>query len=365
MKNNSIINPVIGLCMIFAFPVATPILADDGGCTYQSNEIVDGALCDTTTVDNPFCHVHNLAPVRNTDRIIWDGSFSEPSSRCDGPGGRWTGNTPQTDRWDPITRRVENQNGDGQLVLGSGDGDPVSARVFGQTFGQAAGYLSNGGVKEVILPCSSVIRVTFTARVTNPPAENNLTWFRVSFGRALADDIPEVLDTFIEGAGSNEIWLIDAAAETQCQIDFPLDQFGSPNVDVTDWITMVEFGLGRASGEAPTMYLDDIEVNIAEISTGNPVNLSPGGEYATEQKSWTLIARSHWEGGGEDHTSGLVQISDPCTGDTNRDGVVDVQDLLNVIIGWGETGGPGNVNCDEEIGIGDLTMVLSFWGECP
>ena len=363
MTNNSIINQAMGLCIISALPLANPTFADNEACTYQSNEIVAGALCDMSTVNKPFCHVHNLAPVRNTDRIIWDGSFSEPSSRCDGPGGRWTGNTPQYDPWDRITRRVETRNGDGELVLRSGEGSPISARVFGQTFGQAAGYLSNDGVEEVIVPCTSFIRVTFNATITNPPAEDNLAWFRVSFGRAQAGDIPEVLDSSIEGTGPSNLWLIDAAAETQCQIDFPLDQFGLPNVDITDWITMVQFGHGKDSGEKSTLYIDDIEVNIAQTNPGTPVNLIPGGEIPDDQNSWTLIARSHWEGGGEDHTSGLVQTS--CTGDTNWDGVVDIQDLLNVITGWGETGGLGNVNCDEEIGIGDLTMVLSGWGACP
>lgn len=365
MTNDSITNQVMGLCILLALPLGNAAIATPQACTYNSNEIVDGALCDTTTVDNPFCHVHNLAPVRNTDRIIWDGSFSESSSRCDGPGGRWTGNTPQTDRWNWITRRVEHRNGDGQLVFRSRDGGPISARVFGQTFGEAAGYLSNGGIEEVIVPSSSVIRVTFSAAISSPPAENDLAWFRVSFGRTQAGEIPELLDGSIEGAGGNNIWMIDATAETKCQIDFPLDQFGCPNVDITNWITMLQFGLGRDAGENPTLSIDDIEVNIAQISTGNPVNLNPGGVHVVDQNSWTLIARSHWEGGGEDHTHGLVETPDPCTGDSNWDGVVDIQDLLNVITAWGEPGGPGNVNCDDEIGIGDLTLVLGSWGPCP
>ena len=364
MTNNSFINQVMGLCILSALPLGNAAIATPQTCTYNSNEIVDGSLCNMSTIDNPFCYVHNLAPVRNTDRIIWDGSFSEPSSQCDGPGGRWTGETPQSGRWSPITRRVENDNGDGQLVLRSGTGGPISARVFGQTFGQAAGYLSNGGVEEVIVPSSSVIRVTFTARVTNSPPANNLAWFRTCFARVVSDDIPERLDASIDGA--SEIWLIDAQTETQCQIDFPLDQFGCPDVDITDWLTMVQFGLGKpSSAEKPTLSIDDIEVNIAQISSGDPINLRPGDILANDQRSWTLIARSHWEGGGEDHTHGLVETPDPCTGDSNWDGVVDIQDLLNVITGWGEPGGPGNVNCDEEIGINDLTMVLSAWGPCP
>ena len=69
MTNNSFINQVMGLCILSALPLGNAAIATPQACTYNSNEIVDGALCDTTTVDNPFCHVHNLAPVRNTDRI--------------------------------------------------------------------------------------------------------------------------------------------------------------------------------------------------------------------------------------------------------------------------------------------------------
>ncbi len=78
-----------------------------------------------------------------------------------------------------------------------------------------------------------------------------------------------------------------------------------------------------------------------------------------------------WLGDGTSCT--LVTCgADTCQGDTNRDGVVDTTDLINVIDCWGTDG----VDCpfllhftdvvlDGVVGINDLLDVLKFWGSCP
>ena len=63
----------------------------------------------------------------------------------------------------------------------------------------------------------------------------------------------------------------------------------------------------------------------------------------------------------------LVEYEDePCPGDTDGSGTVDVTDLLAVISGWGPC-----IVCDADIDesgavdVGDLLAVLDSWGACP
>jgi len=54
-----------------------------------------------------------------------------------------------------------------------------------------------------------------------------------------------------------------------------------------------------------------------------------------------------------------------CVGDTNGDGAVNVDDLIDVIVAWGDsvTGG-ANVDGIGVVDSGDLTLVLNNWGTC-
>lgn len=56
-----------------------------------------------------------------------------------------------------------------------------------------------------------------------------------------------------------------------------------------------------------------------------------------------------------------------CPGDTNSDGLVDVQDLTAVILQWGQGGGysTADVNSDGFVDVQDLTAVILEWGLCP
>lgn len=59
----------------------------------------------------------------------------------------------------------------------------------------------------------------------------------------------------------------------------------------------------------------------------------------------------------------------PCIGDVNGDGIIDVQDLMLIIGGWG--GCPngsmciGDVNGDGVVNLNDLLALMELWGECP
>jgi hypothetical protein len=54
-----------------------------------------------------------------------------------------------------------------------------------------------------------------------------------------------------------------------------------------------------------------------------------------------------------------------CLGDTNGDGEVNVEDLVNVIVAWGPADAAADVNDDGSVDVADLVIVLLAWGACP
>jgi hypothetical protein len=54
----------------------------------------------------------------------------------------------------------------------------------------------------------------------------------------------------------------------------------------------------------------------------------------------------------------------PCQADVNLDGKVNVQDMIEVIVSWGLTGGPADVNDDGAVNVQDLVAVVVGWGPC-
>lgn len=58
-----------------------------------------------------------------------------------------------------------------------------------------------------------------------------------------------------------------------------------------------------------------------------------------------------------------------CGADVTKDGVVDVDDLIEVILNWGvcDVGGtcPGDTNLDGVVDVADLVEVIVGWGPCP
>ncbi len=81
-----------------------------------------------------------------------------------------------------------------------------------------------------------------------------------------------------------------------------------------------------------------------------------------------------WQDDRNDANDGYVQNVNadgtlgpaPCTGDTNGDGVVDVDDLVNVILDWGTDGteNGGDVDGSGTVDVDDLVAVILAWGAC-
>jgi predicted outer membrane repeat protein len=71
------------------------------------------------------------------------------------------------------------------------------------------------------------------------------------------------------------------------------------------------------------------------------------------------------DGTSGDADGDLVPDECECFGDANRDGVVNVYDIIAVIIHWGEIGiQDADVNGDEIVDGGDLAAVLTGYGTC-
>lgn len=54
---------------------------------------------------------------------------------------------------------------------------------------------------------------------------------------------------------------------------------------------------------------------------------------------------------------------DACPGDVTGDGVVGVNDILDVLAYWGGSGG-GDANGDGNTDVDDILLVISAWGDC-
>jgi hypothetical protein len=56
-----------------------------------------------------------------------------------------------------------------------------------------------------------------------------------------------------------------------------------------------------------------------------------------------------------------------CPADTDGDGTVGVDDLVNVILDWGTATAPNNGDVDGSglVDVDDLLMVITSWGPCP
>jgi hypothetical protein len=60
-----------------------------------------------------------------------------------------------------------------------------------------------------------------------------------------------------------------------------------------------------------------------------------------------------------------VEPSAPCPWDVNDTGVVNIDDLFEVLGHWGENGGICDVNNDGIVNIDDIFAILANWGPCP
>tara|TARA_Y100000589_G_scaffold316625_1_gene341586 strand:- start:1654 stop:2883 length:1230 start_codon:yes stop_codon:yes gene_type:complete len=102
---------------------------------------------------------------------------------------------------------------------------------------------------------------------------------------------------------------------------------------------------------------------------------------AGESKTFGFIANGEWAPvfsnvelngysinmDGVDNNDDDVNESEPCNGDLNSDGIVDVLDLLSIIDVWNsvDPGNPADLDNDGVVAVGDVMIALESWGPCP
>ena len=104
--------------------------------------------------------------------------------------------------------------------------------------------------------------------------------------------------------------------------------------------------------------LQDLEVWIEANGGDVPDNIDLQVVQAVSSNGRKLIGHGAFTG------AWLVTIAGDCPADTNDDGTVDVQDLVNVILAWGTDDANADVNADGVVDVQDLVDVIVAWGSC-
>ena len=112
--------------------------------------------------------------------------------------------------------------------------------------------------------------------------------------------------------------------------------------------TPVQLAIGDAGTEGRWGDYFDITVDPVDDETFWMV-----GEYATNFNN--SVVWQIW----------VSQLEVSCPGDVNNDNVVDVDDILLIISGFGGGGFSGDANGDGLIDVNDILITIKGWGNCP
>lgn len=138
------------------------------------------------------------------------------------------------------------------------------------------------------------------------------------------------------------------------------------------------FDLDGGAVEVPANAIMVVELHLPERATGI---MSPGVNNTGEDEISYLLAPacgiSTYEAVGALGFPGamliqtvdatLVEAVEPCPGDcADQDGTIGVADLLMVLTTWGQPGQSCNVEgIADTVDVGDLLVILTNWGLCP
>lgn len=155
----------------------------------------------------------------------------------------------------------------------------------------------------------------------------------------------------------NDVSFFPPAANASGLVAFRgTDASGLDAVFVGDGTTLV-----RVIGEHDLVEIDlgtaRIDQHDGSVTFGGAVDINEKGDIAFNA-SLTPAENDQIEWG-----SGMFVAYAKVAGDVNGDGVVDFDDLLAVLSGWGPCppSCPGDLDGDGEVGFGDLLEVLANW----
>jgi hypothetical protein len=101
-----------------------------------------------------------------------------------------------------------------------------------------------------------------------------------------------------------------------------------------------------------------------EMFFDGPIHITWAGVSSND----SVVGLSGGGGIPFDYVESDLSQSGPCPEDCPADidgsGVIDVDDLTQVILFWGDAGGPADINNDGIVNVDDLTEVILGWGPC-
>lgn len=130
--------------------------------------------------------------------------------------------------------------------------------------------------------------------------------------------------------------------------------------------------LGEPVAATPSgTLLTTIEFEALAEASDSPIDIVPAVGDPEDPLAITIVYDGTTP--NTDVTGQLIDTSitivSPCPGDVNRDGVVNVDDLLIVLNNWGDCDDPNDCPADVTgtgvIDVDDLLIVLNSWGICP
>ncbi|MFM7807173.1 MAG: hypothetical protein ACKPEA_04485 [Planctomycetota bacterium] len=142
------------------------------------------------------------------------------------------------------------------------------------------------------------------------------------------------------------------------------------NANGSDWVAYSQL--------APLPALVDCNSNgthdVLDVATGGASDCNDNGlPDACEFPNFNADCNSNgvpdrcdiFAGTSVDADNSGVPDECECVGDVDLNGRVDVDDIVAVIIGWGDDGSsPADLNADGIVNGGDLALVLGGYGEC-
>ena len=139
--------------------------------------------------------------------------------------------------------------------------------------------------------------------------------------------------------------------------------------------TTLSIGIGvlimiAISAAAQLVAPGPIDLTWSTIDSGG--GTSSGGTFTMSATIGQPEAGATMSGGAFTMAGGFWPgVTLPCAGDVTGGGVVNIDDLVMVITGWGACPSPcppqcpADANNDCLVNIDDLVLVITKWGACP
>jgi hypothetical protein len=316
-----------------AFGLATAVQAQcpgEGDCCEDNGSVGcdDVDCCTIVCTADPFCC-----------STTWDGACAGQALElcgdlCSGGGG---GN-------DNCADAIEIFNGatDFSNVNATNDGPELPAECdegFGTAFGSDIWYVYNSG---------------FNGTLTVSTCDNATFDTRLAAYQGACDQLVFVAcnDDGEGCAGFTSILEVPVVAGESYLIR--VGGFGDPGAQGTGTLTLTKDAINDACPGEGCCYAANGTPGCDDAQCCNDVCAADG-----------FCCDNEWDEICADMAISLCFSAD-CSGDTNGDNTVDVSDLTNVILDWGQTGSglPSDVAPDCEVNVGDLTAVILGWGPC-